>query len=94
MTRRSTAGSMIGDIEKVFRSDNFSSVGIAGVSGIGLELVRLFELELEYYERQDPDRQGGRQLAGQKATARTAEMKPQRGKSFFLNIRGPDLLNK
>ncbi len=51
--RRSTAGSMIAqrDIEKVFRADDFSCVGIAGVAGIGLELVRLFQLELEHYEK-------------------------------------------
>jgi proteasome beta subunit len=51
--RRSTAGSMIAqrDIEKVFRSDDFSGVGISGVAGIGLELVRLFQLELEHYEK-------------------------------------------
>ena len=51
--RRSTAGSMIAqrDIEKVFRSDDFSCVGISGVAGIGLELARLFQLELEHYEK-------------------------------------------
>jgi proteasome beta subunit len=51
--RRSTAGSMIAqrDIEKVFRSDDFSCVGIAGVAGVALELVRLFQLELEHYEK-------------------------------------------
>jgi proteasome beta subunit len=51
--RRSTAGSMIAqrDIEKVFRSDDFSCVGISGVAGVGLELVRLFQLELEHYEK-------------------------------------------
>jgi len=51
--RRSTAGSLIAqrDIEKVFRSDDFSCVGIAGVAGVGLELVRLFQLELEHYEK-------------------------------------------
>ena len=51
--RRSTAGNMIAqrDIEKVFRSDDYSCVGIAGVAGIGLELVRLFQLELEHYEK-------------------------------------------
>jgi proteasome beta subunit len=51
--RRATAGSMIAqhDIEKVLRSDDFSCVGIAGVAGIGLELVRLFQLELEHYEK-------------------------------------------
>ena len=51
--RRSTAGNLIAqrDIEKVFRSDDYSCVGIAGVAGIGLELVRLFQLELEHYEK-------------------------------------------
>ena len=51
--RRATAGNMIAqhDIEKVLRSDDFSCVGIAGVAGIGLELVRLFQLELEHYEK-------------------------------------------
>jgi proteasome beta subunit len=51
--RRSTAGSMIAqrDIEKVFRGDEFSAVGMAGVAGIGLELIRLFQLELEHYEK-------------------------------------------
>ena len=51
--RRSTAGNVIAqrDIEKVFRSDDFSCVGISGVAGIGLELVRLFQLELEHYEK-------------------------------------------
>jgi proteasome beta subunit len=51
--RRSTAGNMIAqrDIEKVFRSDDFSCIGISAVAGIGLELVRLFQLELEHYEK-------------------------------------------
>jgi proteasome beta subunit len=51
--RRSTAGNVIAqrDIEKVFRSDDYSCVGIAGVAGLGLELVRLFQLELEHYEK-------------------------------------------
>jgi proteasome beta subunit len=51
--RRSTAGNMIAqrDIEKVFRSDDFSCVGVAGVAGVALELVRLFQLELEHYEK-------------------------------------------
>jgi proteasome beta subunit len=51
--RRSTAGNVIAqrDIEKVFRSDDYSCVGISGVAGLGLELVRLFQLELEHYEK-------------------------------------------
>jgi proteasome beta subunit len=51
--RRATAGSMIAqrDIEKVFRSDEFSCIGISGAAGIGLDLVRLFQVELEHYEK-------------------------------------------
>jgi proteasome beta subunit len=51
--RRATAGNMISqrDIEKVFRSDEFSCVGIAGVAGIGVDLVRLYQVELEHYEK-------------------------------------------
>jgi proteasome beta subunit len=51
--RRATAGNMISqrDIEKVFRSDEFSCVAIAGVAGIGIDLVKLFTVELEHYEK-------------------------------------------
>jgi proteasome beta subunit len=51
--RRATAGSMIAqrDMDKVFRSDEFSCVGISGVAGVGVELVRLFQVELEHYEK-------------------------------------------
>jgi len=51
--RRATSGSMISqrDIEKVFRGDEFSCAGIAGVAGIGIDLLRLFSVELEHYEK-------------------------------------------
>lgn len=51
--RRATAGTHIAhrEIEKVFPADTTSAVGIAGVAGIGLELIRLFQLELEHYEK-------------------------------------------
>jgi len=51
--RRATAGNMIAqrDIEKVFRSDEYSCVGIAGAAGVGVDLVRLFAVELEHYEK-------------------------------------------
>jgi proteasome beta subunit len=53
--RRSTAGSMIAkrDVEKVFRSDEFSAVGFAGVASMGIEFVRLFQVELEHYEKME-----------------------------------------
>lgn len=51
--RRATAGNMIASrsIEKVFPADEYSAVGFAGSAGIGLELIHLFQLELEHYEK-------------------------------------------
>ena len=51
--RRATMGNLIAqrDIEKVFAADAYTLVGIAGTAGIGLELMRLFQVELEHYEK-------------------------------------------
>jgi proteasome beta subunit len=51
--RRATMGNVIAqrDIEKVFPADEFSCVGIAGAAGLAVELVRLFQVELEHYEK-------------------------------------------
>jgi proteasome beta subunit len=51
--RRATMGSMIAnrEIEKVFGADEYSCVGIAGSAGLAVELVRLFQVELEHYEK-------------------------------------------
>src|SRR3954467_4544666 len=51
--RRATMGNVIAqrDMEKVFQADDYSCVGIAGSAGIAIELVRLFQLELEHYEK-------------------------------------------
>jgi proteasome beta subunit len=51
--RRATMGNVIAqrDIEKVFPADEYSMVGIAGSAGLAVELVRLFQLELEHYEK-------------------------------------------
>ena len=51
--RRATMGSYIAqrDIEKVFHADEYSCVGIAGAAGIAVEIVRLFQVELEHYEK-------------------------------------------
>src|SRR6185437_1768228 len=53
--RRATAGNMISkrDVEKVFRSDEFSAIAMAGVASIGLEFIRLFQVELEHYEKME-----------------------------------------
>jgi proteasome beta subunit len=40
-------------VEKVFRSDEFSAIGMAGVASIGLEFIRLFQVELEHYEKME-----------------------------------------
>ena len=69
--RRATAGSMISqrDIEKVLRTDEFSCVGISGVAGIGIDLVRLFQVELEHYEKLE-----GRSLSLEGKANRLASM--------------------
>jgi proteasome beta subunit len=51
--RRATMGNLIAhrEIEKVYPADEYSCVGIAGTAGIAVELVRLFQVELEHYEK-------------------------------------------
>jgi proteasome beta subunit len=51
--RRATEGFAIAhrDIQKVFASDSHSAVAVAGVAGPATEMVRLFQTELEYYEK-------------------------------------------
>ena len=51
--RRATMGNVIAqrDIEKVFPADEYSCVGIAGTAGLAIEMVRLFQVELEHYEK-------------------------------------------
>jgi proteasome beta subunit len=53
--RRATAGSMISkrDVEKVLRSDEYSAIAMAGVASMGLESIRLFQVELEHYEKME-----------------------------------------
>ncbi|ABG92677.1 proteasome beta subunit [Rhodococcus jostii RHA1] len=51
--RRATQGNLIAsrDVEKVYVTDEYSAAGIAGTAGIAIELVRLFAVELEHYEK-------------------------------------------
>jgi proteasome beta subunit len=51
--RRATMGNLIAqrDIEKVFQTDEFSCAGIAGTAGLAVEMIRLFTVELEHYEK-------------------------------------------
>jgi proteasome beta subunit len=51
--RRATMGNLIAnrDMEKVFAADEYAVVGIAGTAGLAVELVRLYQVELEHYEK-------------------------------------------
>jgi proteasome beta subunit len=51
--RRATAGSSIAHraMEKVYPADRHSGVAIAGAAGFALDMVRLFQLQLEHYEK-------------------------------------------
>ena len=51
--RRATAGYTIANrrIEKVFAADEFSGVSIAGAAGPAVEMVKLFQTQLEHYEK-------------------------------------------
>jgi proteasome beta subunit len=51
--RRATMGNLIAqrDIEKVYPADEYSIIGIAGAAGIAVEMVGLFQVELEHYEK-------------------------------------------
>ncbi|HET9093067.1 MAG TPA: proteasome subunit beta [Acidimicrobiales bacterium] len=51
--RRATEGHSIAHrgIEKVFPADRYSAVAIAGAAGPAVEMVRLFQTQLEHYEK-------------------------------------------
>src|SRR3954447_5462831 len=51
--RRATSGNLIAHraMEKVFPADRFSGVAIAGAAGPAMEMVKLFQLQLEHYEK-------------------------------------------
>lgn len=51
--RRATAGNVIAhrNMDKVFPADRHSGVSISGVAGLASEMVKLFQLELEHYEK-------------------------------------------
>lgn len=56
--RRATAGYAIADakMRKVFAADDASAIAIAGAAGQAVEVVKLFQLELEHYEKITGDR--------------------------------------
>ena len=51
--RRATTGHLIShrSIEKVFPADSYSGIAIAGAAGPAMQMVRLFQLQLEHYEK-------------------------------------------
>ncbi len=51
--RRATSGNLIShrSMEKVFPADRWSGVAIAGAAGPAMEMVKLFQLQLEHYEK-------------------------------------------
>lgn len=51
--RQATEGTLISArrIEKVFKADEHSAIAIAGVAGPCLDLARLFQTELQHYEK-------------------------------------------
>nr|WP_250562748.1 proteasome subunit beta [Sphaerisporangium fuscum] len=69
--RRATSGNLISqkDMEKVFRTDEYSCMGIAGAASTGIELARLYQVELEHYEKRE-----GRTLSVQGKANRLATM--------------------
>ena len=56
--RRATAGNVIAhrSLQKVFPADTLSAVAISGTAGIAIELIRLFQTELEHYEKLEGSR--------------------------------------
>jgi proteasome beta subunit len=51
--RRATSGNLIShrDMEKVVQADRYSGVAIAGAAGPAMEMIKLFQLQLEHYEK-------------------------------------------
>jgi proteasome beta subunit len=51
--RRATSGNLISHrtMEKVVQADRYSGVAIAGAAGPAMEMIRLFQLQLEHYEK-------------------------------------------
>jgi proteasome beta subunit len=69
--RRATAGNMISkrDVDKVFRCDDFSAMGVAGVLALAMEFAKLFQVEAEHYEKME-----GRSLSLEGKAHRLAAM--------------------
>jgi proteasome beta subunit len=51
--RRATQGNVIAhrDMDKVHVTDEHSAIGVAGAAGVAVDMIRLYQLELEHYEK-------------------------------------------
>ncbi|MFQ5897874.1 MAG: proteasome subunit beta [Candidatus Methylomirabilia bacterium] len=51
--RQATEGLQVAhrQIDKIYKADDFSGMGIAGAAGPSMEMARLFQTELEHYEK-------------------------------------------
>lgn len=51
--RRATAGNVIAHrrVKKVYATDDYSAVAISGTAGMAIEMTKLFQTELEHYEK-------------------------------------------
>jgi proteasome beta subunit len=51
--RLATEGIHVADrrVQKVYRTDEHSAIAISGAAGVSIEMVRLFQTELEHYEK-------------------------------------------
>ena len=69
--RRATSGNLISyrTMQKVFPSDRHSAVAIAGAAGAAVEMVRLFQLQLEHYEKVE-----GKELSLEGKAAQLSQM--------------------
>ncbi len=79
-------------MKKVFPSDDFSAVAISGTAGLAIELVKLFQTELEHYEKlEDPaEPRRSRQLPGQAGPpAASHGLSGARCRAAVLRIRPP-----
>ncbi len=55
--RQATAGYQVASrrIDKIFKCDELSGIGIAGAAGPAIEMAKLFQIELEHYEKVEGD---------------------------------------
>ncbi|MGH7324344.1 MAG: proteasome subunit beta [Candidatus Rokuibacteriota bacterium] len=55
--RQATAGFQVASrrIDKIFKCDEYSGIGIAGAAGPAMEMAKLFQTELEHYEKVEGD---------------------------------------